>query len=137
MNVVINLRCTAGLTQAELARVAGKSQPTVVAYESGTESPTLKSLSRIARAAGLEAVVNFPPAMTREDHRGLALHRAIAHHLAADPAGTVARARLKLTAMRDCSPQADDRLAKWDDILESWWCSSVIEPERQCLIPRG
>ena len=91
MNVVINLRCTAGLTQAELAHVAGKSQPTVVAYESGTESPTLKSLSRIARAAGLEAVVNFPPAMTREDHRGLALHRAIAHHLAADPAGTVAR----------------------------------------------
>jgi transcriptional regulator with XRE-family HTH domain len=117
MNVVLDLRRTAGLTQAELARAAGTSQPTIAAYESGRKSPTLNTLARIARSAGLEAVVIFPPAMTREDRRSLALHRAIAHHLAADPAGTVDRARHNLSVMQDRNPRADDLLDEWYGIL--------------------
>jgi transcriptional regulator with XRE-family HTH domain len=117
MNVVLNLRRTAGLTQTELARAAGTSQPTIAAYESGRKSPTLNTLSRIARAAGLEAVVIFPPAMTREDRRSLALHRAIADHVETDPVGTVDHARRNLTVMRDRNPRAIDLLAEWDDIL--------------------
>ena len=67
MNAVRELRRTADLTQAELARAAGTSQPTIAAYESGRKSPSLRTLSRMARAVGLKAVVVFPPAMTRED----------------------------------------------------------------------
>lgn len=117
MNVVLDLRRTAGLTQAELARAAGTSQPTIAAYESGRKSPTLSTLSRIARAAGLEAVVTFPPAMTREDRRSLALHRAIADHLPTEPAAAVDRARHNLGVMRDRNPQAQDLFDEWDDIL--------------------
>jgi len=117
MNVVLDLRRTAGLTQAELARAAGTSQPTIAAYESGRKSPTLNTLTRIARAAGLEAVVTFPPAMAREDRRSLALHRAIADHLAAEPAAIVDRARHNLGVMRNRNPQAHDLFDEWDDIL--------------------
>lgn len=117
MNAILDLRRRAGLTQAELARLAGTSQPTIAAYESGTKSPTLTTLSRIARAAGLEAVVTFPPAMTREDRRSLALHRAIADRLTADPTTTLNHARRNLTLMRDRNPRADNLLAEWDNIL--------------------
>jgi transcriptional regulator with XRE-family HTH domain len=117
MNVILDLRRTAGLTQAELARAAGTSQPTIAAYESGRKSPTLTTLSRIARAAGLEAVVTFPPAMTREDRRSLALHRAIADRLAAEPTSTIDRARHSLSVMRYRNPRADDLFDEWDDIL--------------------
>ncbi|MGB5533576.1 MAG: helix-turn-helix transcriptional regulator [Acidimicrobiia bacterium] len=117
MEAVRELRRTVGLTQAELARAAGTSQPTIAAYESGTKSPTLRTLSRMARAVGLESVVVFPPAMTREDRRSLALHRAIADHLKAHPVETLDRARRNLTAMRTRNPQAAELFTEWDDIL--------------------
>ncbi|MGB5566923.1 MAG: helix-turn-helix transcriptional regulator, partial [Acidimicrobiia bacterium] len=93
MNAVRELRRSADLTPAELARAAGTSQPTIAAYESGRKSPSLRTLSRMARAVGLEAVVVFPPAMTREDRRSLALHRAIADRLKAHLVETLDQAR--------------------------------------------
>lgn len=117
MNAVRELRRNADLTQAELARAAGTSQPTIAAYESGRKSPSLRTLSRMARAVGLEAVVVFPPAMTREDRRSLALHRAIADRLTAHPTKTLHRAIQNLALMRDRNPQAADLLGEWDDIL--------------------
>jgi len=45
-------RVAAGLTQAELARRAGTSQPTVAAYEAGGKVPTVATLERLLRAAG-------------------------------------------------------------------------------------
>ncbi|MGH2739032.1 MAG: helix-turn-helix domain-containing protein [Actinomycetota bacterium] len=45
-------RTAAGLTQAELARRAGTSQPTVAAYESGGKTPTVGTLERLLRVAG-------------------------------------------------------------------------------------
>ena len=117
MNAVRELRRTAHLTQVELARAAGTSQPTIAAYESGRKSPSLRTLSRMARAVGLEAVVVFPPAMTREDRRSLALHRAIADRLIAHPVATLDHARQNLTLMRTRNPQAADLFNEWDDIL--------------------
>ena len=46
-------RSRAGLTQAELAALAGTSQPTVAAYESGTKVPGAQTLERLLGAAGL------------------------------------------------------------------------------------
>ncbi len=47
-------RTAAGLTQAELARRARTSQPTIAAYESGAKIPTVATLERLLRAAGAE-----------------------------------------------------------------------------------
>jgi uncharacterized protein len=41
-----------GLTQAELARRAGTSQPVISAYEHGRRDPTLKTLSKLVEAGG-------------------------------------------------------------------------------------
>ncbi len=47
-------RLRAGLTQAELARRAGTSQPAIARYERGDVSPRVATLDRIVRACGLE-----------------------------------------------------------------------------------
>jgi hypothetical protein len=71
----------------------------------------------MARAVGLEAVVAFSPAMTREDRRSLALHRAIADRLIAHPTKTLRHAQRNLASMRTRNPQAADLFNEWDDIL--------------------
>jgi predicted nucleotidyltransferase/DNA-binding XRE family transcriptional regulator len=45
-------RVTVGLTQAELAKRAGTSQPTIAAYESGAKVPSASTLERLLRALG-------------------------------------------------------------------------------------
>jgi transcriptional regulator with XRE-family HTH domain len=47
-------RREAGLTQAELARRAGMTQPVVAAYEAGRREPTLPMLRKLLAAAGAE-----------------------------------------------------------------------------------
>ena len=80
-SIVHEIRRSAGLTQAELARAAGTSQPTVAAYESGGKSPTWRTLERLAASVPAELAVRVVPAMTREDRRSLAWHRAVVRHL--------------------------------------------------------
>jgi len=47
-------RLRAGLTQAELARRAGTSQPAVARWESGAVQPSFERLRDLVRACGLE-----------------------------------------------------------------------------------
>lgn len=47
-------RKRAGLTQAELARRAGTSQPVISAYEHGRRDPSIETLRRLVRATGAE-----------------------------------------------------------------------------------
>jgi transcriptional regulator with XRE-family HTH domain len=117
MNAVRELRRRAGLTQTELARIAGTSQPTIAAYEAGRKSPTLQTLSRIARTVGLEAMISFVPVMTREDHRSLALHRAIADRLIKEPREVLEHAQRNLLLMRDRNPHAHSLFNEWRSIL--------------------
>lgn len=118
MSVVRDLRESAGLTQAELAGRAGTSQPTIAAYETGRKSPTLRTLARLARAAGQDVVVLFVSPLTREDRRSLALHRAIAAKLRRSPEEVLERARRNLRRMIDQHPGARDLLEEWARILE-------------------
>jgi transcriptional regulator with XRE-family HTH domain len=74
MNPVRSLRARTSLTLAALARAAGTSQPAIAAYDAGRKSPTLNTVERLAAAVGLEAAVDFVPAMTREERRSLVLH---------------------------------------------------------------
>jgi transcriptional regulator with XRE-family HTH domain len=52
--VLTKARKRAGLTQAELARRAGTSQPVISAYEHGRRDPSIETLRRLVRAAGAE-----------------------------------------------------------------------------------
>src|SRR5438105_9834571 len=52
--LLARVRRAAGLSQAELARRAGTSRPTLSAYEHGRKSPSLDTLGRLFAAAGFE-----------------------------------------------------------------------------------
>ncbi len=54
-------RCRAGISQAELARRAKTSQPSIARLEKGQVSPTVISLDRIAKALGTELIIDFEP----------------------------------------------------------------------------
>lgn len=60
-------RIAAGLSQAELARRAGTSQPAIARYESGTSSPSTVTLDRVLRAAGRRLVLGSEPSSTAAD----------------------------------------------------------------------
>ncbi len=73
--VIRTVRQRQGLTQAELARRAGTSQPVVSAYEHGRRDPTMATLRKLVEAGGerlrLEAVLplpDLPPAADLEEH---------------------------------------------------------------------
>lgn len=116
-NVVKRLRARAGLTQEELAERGDTSQPAIAAYETGRKAPTLRTLSRLARAAGLELAVEFVPPLTREDRRSLALHEAVAECLRESPGSVIRKARRNLRFLRDRHPHAERLWAEWDALL--------------------
>src|SRR5947209_10502447 len=53
------MRADVGLTQAELAKLAGVSQPAIAQLESPDSNPTIDTLNRVARAMG--AQIDFQP----------------------------------------------------------------------------
>ena len=69
-------RRRAGLTQAELARRAGTSQPVISAYERGLRDPSHRTLRRLVEAAGGRMRVEMmptpmselPPPATIDEH---------------------------------------------------------------------
>ena len=105
------------MTQAEVAAASGTSQPAIAAYESGSKSPTLRTLRRIVAALGFELTIGFVPRLTREDRRSLALHRAIAAKLEAEPGRLLAKARANLRVMQDRHQHARALLDEWERIL--------------------
>ena len=117
MNEVRQLRRLVRVTQSRLAKLAGTSQPTIAAYESGRKSPNLRTLRKLARAVGLEARIQFVEAMTREDRRSLSLHEVIAQKLAQEPEATLRQARTTLDLMLKKHPRAAPLLNEWDQIL--------------------
>jgi uncharacterized protein len=68
------VRRRGGLTQADLARYAGTSQPVVSAYENGHRDPTFGTLRKLVEAGGeqlrLDAVppLDLPPSTSLEEH---------------------------------------------------------------------
>lgn len=90
-------RLEAGLSQSELAKRAGTSQPTVAAYESGTKIPGVGTLTRLLEATGrtLTSSRSFSPRALREslrEHRDEILSLARRHRARSVRAfGSVAR----------------------------------------------
>jgi HTH-type transcriptional regulator/antitoxin HipB len=56
------LREGLGISQAELGRRIGSTQPAIARLEAGRVSPTLETLDRVAAALGVELVVGFEDA---------------------------------------------------------------------------
>ncbi len=56
---VRDLRVEQALSQAELARRAGMTQPAVARFEAGGTVPTLPVLERLARSLGAELIVQL------------------------------------------------------------------------------
>jgi transcriptional regulator with XRE-family HTH domain len=59
-------RMRAGLTQRELARRAGTSQPVIARLEGGQSSPTLATVERLAAAAGYDVKMELAPKPQRD-----------------------------------------------------------------------
>ncbi|MEX2556482.1 MAG: nucleotidyltransferase domain-containing protein [Actinomycetota bacterium] len=70
-------RRAAGLTQAELARRAGTVQSAIAAYESGSKTPTVDTLTRLLEAAGQQLGSSPVPSRSRGPHlaRSIRAHR--------------------------------------------------------------
>ncbi|MSO77621.1 MAG: XRE family transcriptional regulator [Alphaproteobacteria bacterium] len=65
-SAVIDARNRAGLTQAELARKMGTTQPVVARLESGRTRPSMRTLARLAEATGSRLRISFEPLDRRE-----------------------------------------------------------------------
>ena len=64
---VIAARKRAGLTQAELARRMGTTQPAVTRMESGRIQPSLRTLRRLAEATGSKLTIRLEPGHAAEN----------------------------------------------------------------------
>ena len=122
MNIVQNLRHQAGITQRELAEMGGTSQSTIAAYETGTKSPTLRTVENLARSQNLEMWVTYLPPMTREDKRSLAFHRAIVEMLRKDPVPILSRAVENVERLAGMHPGAHLLFNQWKG-----WLALTIE----------
>lgn len=66
--IIERARRGSGLSQRELARRSGTSQPTLSAYEHGTKSPTLTVAERIVNSSGFD--LGLVPRVTFTTHPG-------------------------------------------------------------------
>jgi transcriptional regulator with XRE-family HTH domain len=73
--LIRHVRRRRGLTQAQLAKRAGTSQPVVSAYEHGRRDPTVGTLGKLVGAAGerlridaMPSASDIPPALTPDEH---------------------------------------------------------------------
>jgi transcriptional regulator with XRE-family HTH domain len=58
---VLQARNRVGLTQAELARKMGTTQPVLARLEGGRARPSMRTLDRLARATGTRLLIKFEP----------------------------------------------------------------------------
>jgi transcriptional regulator with XRE-family HTH domain len=68
-SAVIDVRNRAGLTQEELARKMGTTQPVVARLESGRTRPSMRTLERLAKATGSRLLISFEPRDTKRPMR--------------------------------------------------------------------
>jgi len=68
-SAVIDVRNRAGLTQQELARKMGTTQPVVARLESGRSRPSMRTLERLADATGSRLLISFAPRATKKSAR--------------------------------------------------------------------
>ncbi|HXG76625.1 MAG TPA: helix-turn-helix transcriptional regulator [Gaiellaceae bacterium] len=84
-SLIREARRRAGITQAELARRVGTSQPAIARYERARALPDLDTLQRIVQACGLELRLELAePDPQREAAARIALVRTVEERLQAN-----------------------------------------------------
>lgn len=63
--LILRARTAAGFTQEQLASRIGTSQPTIARWESGSQLPSVRSLTRVAAATGFELRVGLRDGRSR------------------------------------------------------------------------
>src|SRR5208282_5680553 len=66
---VLQARNRVGLTQAELARKMGTTQPVIARLEGGRTRPSMRTLERLAKATGSRLRISFEPRDARKSRR--------------------------------------------------------------------
>jgi excisionase family DNA binding protein len=108
----------------EAASILGASRQHVVDLcNQGVLSYVRSPTQRRLRRSEVEAFVGHGAAnapLSRDQRQSVWLHAAVAGHLVADPAGTIARARTNLERMRAIHPtgMAARWLADWQSVLD-------------------
>lgn len=64
---LVTVRTRAGLSQRQLAALAGTSGPTISAYESGRVTPRVDTLTRLVEAAGSRLDVDLGAVPVRDE----------------------------------------------------------------------
>lgn len=64
-SAVMDVRNRAGLTQEELARKMGTTQPVVARLESGRARPSMRTLERLADATESRLLISFEPRVAK------------------------------------------------------------------------
>lgn len=59
VGVFVECRKSKGLTQAELAQLAGMARPNITRFESGNYNPSLELLVKVAAAMGKKVVIRL------------------------------------------------------------------------------
>ncbi len=72
--LVRNARRTAGLTQTQLARRLGTTQPVIARLERPTANPTVRTLERALQATGQRLVLTAEPQATSVDESLIRQH---------------------------------------------------------------
>jgi hypothetical protein len=99
------------------------SPATVDRIEHGRVDVTAK-VAQLLDAVGYRLVVDFappePPPLTREDEVALALHRAVAAKLLADPSAVIERAKENLDTLRaaDSTGRSHPAVDRWEELLD-------------------
>jgi transcriptional regulator with XRE-family HTH domain len=91
-DLIREARLRAGLTQQELARRAGTSQPAIARWERGDVVPSFERLCELIRACGLEltfGLANFDDSYDEFINRQLALSPADRVRAMAEAAATM------------------------------------------------
>ena len=68
-SAVMDVRNRAGLTQEELARKMGTTQPVVARLESGRTRPSMRTLERLAAATKSRLLISFAPIVAKRPAR--------------------------------------------------------------------
>lgn len=75
--LIREIRREGGLTQAELARRTGMARSVLSAYEHGRRQPSVKSMARIAAAAGVELQLGPRADRAATEHSGKVLAQVL------------------------------------------------------------
>jgi len=114
-NLISERREVLGLTQGQLAERAATSRERINSYERGRVHPTADTLERVFEAMGCEIAI--VPKLTFEERRSLAISRAVAERLLAEPAPVMATARQNIDRMRAAASHEHAWIDIWEGLL--------------------